>query len=165
MDSLAKFSITPKGVEEIRHRTSKLGLKRRSVLLLLEKQPQSIGQILQRSLFPQSEIMLEIEFLLREGFIGRGLATELVPPGTSSPTRILRLGDEIVISEARFLLTDFIIDHFPAQARELSEELRACYDVDGVRRFLLKIQSRAEKSRPGMMQLLSNVVREINETA
>ena len=69
MDSLAKFSITPKGVEEIRHRTSKLGLKRRSVLLLLEKQPQSIGQILQRSLFPQSEIMLEIEFLLREGFI------------------------------------------------------------------------------------------------
>ncbi len=179
MDSADKFTITPKGVEEVQHRNNRLSIKRRSVLLLLEK-PQSIAQILQRTVFPHNEIVAEVEFLMREGFIRQGASAAIEAAAPISPrpsstmtgastdpiATVLRLDEEIIISEAKFLLADFAMDHFGVQqARELSEEVRACRELPDIQSFLQKIYAMTEKAYPDKIPVLLALVKEINDTA
>lgn len=74
MNVLDKLSITAKGMEEVEHRTSRLSIRKRSVLVQL-KQPQSIAHILDQSVFHQDQILYEIAALAQHGFISVAPAT------------------------------------------------------------------------------------------
>ena len=68
MDSSTWLAITPKGEEEIQHRRHQLSIRKRSVLVSLEK-PHTVEQILERTVFSEDEILDEINNLLQGGFI------------------------------------------------------------------------------------------------
>ena len=59
MDSSTWLAITPKGEEEIQHRRHQLSIRKRSVLVSLEK-PHTVEQILERTVFSEDEILDEI---------------------------------------------------------------------------------------------------------
>lgn len=166
MDNSVSLHITPKGIEEVQSRTYKLNIKKRSILIQLEK-PHTIEQILHNTVFPHKEIIEEIETLIREGFMRIGSADEApVQASSAAPApKNLAIDDEIIISEAKFLLSDFCVDNFSTQSKELTEEIRACHDVACVRAFLGKTYALTEKNCPDQLPRLLGVVKEINETA
>ncbi|MBV5336867.1 MAG: hypothetical protein J0653_02425 [Deltaproteobacteria bacterium] len=165
MDTSVSLHITPKGAEEVQHRVYKLNIKKRSILIQLVT-PHTIEQILHNTVFPHKEIIEEIESLLREGFMRLGGNNEVPVQRNEAPTqKNLTLDDEIIVSEAKFLLSDFCVDSFGTQSKELAEEIRACHDVACVRSFLNKTYTLTEKFSPGQLPRLMDVVREINDTA
>jgi hypothetical protein len=166
VDTSASLHITPKGVEEVQHRVYKLNIKKRSILIQLEK-PHTIEQILHNTVFPHKEIIEEIESLLREGFMRLGGSNEVPEPqkNDASTQKSLSLDDEIIVSEAKFLLSDFCVDSFGTQSKELAEEIRACHDVECVRSFLNKTYALTEKQSPKQLPRLMEVIKEINDTA
>jgi hypothetical protein len=166
VDTSVSLHITPKGIEEVQHRVYKLNIKKRSILIQLDS-PHTIEQILHNTVFPHKEIIEEIETLLREGFMRLGGNDEVaVAKSTEAPSKNrFFLDDEIIVSEAKFLLSDFCVDNFPAHSKELAEEIRACHDVGCVRSFLNKTASLTEKSCPGQLPRLIELVKEINDTA
>ena len=64
MDATASLALTEKGVEEVKRRTYKLGIRKRSVLLLLET-PHSIEELQGKTVLHSDEFKLEIESLMR----------------------------------------------------------------------------------------------------
>ena len=76
MDLSTSLHITQKGEDEVRHRAYKLSMKKRSVLILLDK-PKPIEHVLAKSVFPQNEIVEEIKALIQDGFIS--LTGDAVP--------------------------------------------------------------------------------------
>lgn len=166
MDTSVSLHITPKGIEEVQHRVFKLNIKKRSILIQLET-PHTIEQILHNTVFPHKEIIEEIETLIREGFMRLGSPNEAPAQKTNEApaTKSLALDDEIIISEAKFLLSDFCVDSFGTQSKELADEIRACHDVACVRAFLNKTFALTEKFSPDRLPRLLEVVKEINDTA
>lgn len=170
MDFSTSLKITPKGAEEIKSRTHKLGMKKRSVLLLLD-QPQSIQTIVGKSLFPQAEIMAEIHDLITEQFIAagaNGAHHDAVPgPPTAAPGAggSFHLVGGIIISEAKFLLVDFCVDNFGTQSQAFVDEIRACSKEGELGFCLAKIVTAAKKQCPDRLPALLGLVVEINETA
>ena len=68
MNQTAILHITDKGADEVSHRTYKLGIKLRSLLLLLSK-PQSVQYAFQKSVFPKEETEEALGALLQQGFV------------------------------------------------------------------------------------------------
>ena len=141
MDLSASLNLTEKGLDEVKRRMYKLSIRKRSVLILLE-QPHTVEHLLQKTVLHRDELMLEIENLVRDGFLGIGGAPSgsghiapasataqgrpaepVVIPGDGS---IFHLDEEIIISEAKFLLTDFCVDSFGTQSQAFVDEISAC---------------------------------------
>jgi hypothetical protein len=167
----ASLQITPKGVDEIRHRTYKLNIRKRSVLILLAT-PQSVKQVLDRSVFPKTEILEEINTLVRDGFIA--MSGDGAHPLVEMPKAIIaaplveddwRLLDDVVLSEAKFQLVDFCVDSFGARSQAFVDELRECKNAKDIDTYLRQIVAAAEKVCPERLPLLQRLVKEINETA
>ena len=140
MNSSVSLHITQKGVDEIQRRVYKLSIKKRSVLILLET-PHSIEEVMRRTVFPHSEIAEEILALIQDGFIRQGGNDGALAPAPSitAPPQSLRLDDEIILSEAKFLLSDFCVDSFGTQSKGFGEDIRACHDVEHIRLCLNQI--------------------------
>lgn len=68
MDLSARLSITEKGREEIEHRPHQLSIRKRSVLVHLNK-PQTVDYILGRSAFHPDEVIYEIKALEHDGYL------------------------------------------------------------------------------------------------
>ena len=68
MDSNTSLALTAKGVEEVKHRTCKLSIRKRSVLLLLET-PHRVDHLLQKTVLQPEEFAVEIEGMIQDGFI------------------------------------------------------------------------------------------------
>lgn len=172
MDLSASLLITHKGVDEVQNRVYKLSIKKRSILLLLGK-PQSMEYILQKTVFNHDEIMTEIEELTRDGFItvsGNGGAKQAPPPVSKATPATgsgnhFQLNDEIILSEAKFLLVDFCVDTFGTQSQAFVDELRECKDVSNFSYCLRKIYAETEKKFPQRLPILVGVINDINETA
>jgi hypothetical protein len=143
----------------------KLGMKKRSVLILLEK-PHTVEHVVSKSVFPPAEIILEIQALAQDGFIA--LSREAAPAVAAveplSGTSFL-LKDEIVLSEAKFLMIDFWVDNFGTESEEFTEEINACGSVRDLSACLKSIVAAAQRQCPERLPVLSNLVKEINETA
>ena len=58
MDSNTSLALTAKGVEEVKHRTCKLSIRKRSVLLLLET-PHRVDHLLQKTVLQPEEFAVE----------------------------------------------------------------------------------------------------------
>ena len=166
MNSSVSLHITQKGVDEIQRRVYKLNIKKRSVLILLET-PHPIEEIMRKTVFPHSEIAEEILALIQDGFIRQGGNEEaLAPaPGITAPPQSLNLDDEIILSEAKFLLSDFCVDSFGTQSKGFGEDIRACHDVEHIRLCLNQIFDLTGKHCPDRLPKLLEIVKEINDTA
>lgn len=172
MDLSASLYITQKGADEVKQRAYKLGMKKRSLLILLDT-PKSIQHMLDKSVIPDSEVLEEINALIREGFISvSGEAAAAPHSDASLPAQAaaasgdrIHLEDEIILSEAKFLLTDFAVDSFGTHSQAFVNEIRACKGVKDLRLCLSTIFAVAEKQCPQHLPALLGLVREINETA
>ena len=174
MDLTASLYITQKGVDEVKQRVHKLGMKKRSVLILLDT-AKSIAQIVEKSVFPEHEVLVEIDTLISEGFIGASgeMASRAAPPSAAASATPaapvtgggIELDDEIILSEAKFLLTDFSVDSFAMQSQAFVDGIRACKGVKDLRLCLNAIAAVVEKQCPAQMPKLIRLVAEINETA
>ena len=195
MNQTAILHITDKGADEVSHRTYKLGIKLRSLLLLLGK-PQSVQYAFQKSVFPKEEIEEAIGALVQQGFVELkdgpqesisiqepAAALEVAIPTLqkqSSPTATaasaspaaaaLPRGDweidpEIILSEAKFLLIDFCVDCFGMQSEKLTEDIRACKTPATFGNLLRELVGMVSAQKPDQIGKLKATVRSINETA
>ena len=67
MDLSTFIKLTAKGSDEIKNRTYRLGMKKRSLLILLNS-PRSIQQLTQTSVIPRDELINELHALIHDGF-------------------------------------------------------------------------------------------------
>lgn len=174
MNLSASLLITPKGEEEVKNRVYKLSIRKRSVLILLEK-PQTVEYVLQKSVFHQDEIIEEINSLVREGFV---TASGVTPDAVAQPAKMeakstageltggnFHLEEEVILSEAKFLLVDFCVDTFGTQSQVYVDEIGECKNVKNLYLSLRNIYAATEKQHPNRLPVLLGVIKEINETA
>ncbi len=175
MDLSANLHLTQKGEDEVKRRAYKLSMRKRSVLILLDK-PKPIDHVLAKSVFPQNEVIEEIEALIQDGFIASsGAVAAPRPAAPISPVAApavspvsnesFNLDDEIIVSEAKFMLTDFSVDSFGTQSQVFVDAIRACKKVQDVRLCLSGILAATEKQCPNRVPVLLGLINEINETA
>lgn len=172
MNLSASLYLTPKGVDEIKRRAYKLDMKKRSLMILLDK-PQIVDHLAHKTVLHLDEFLKEINTLVEEGFVAIGSDTTQptsVPglarsmPGASAATH-LHLDDEVILSEAKFLLTDFCVDSFGTQSQAFIDGIRACKSVKELRPLLNSIFAATERLCPNQLPTLLNIVTEINATA
>ncbi len=204
MDPNSSLALTDKGVDEVKHRTCKLSIRKRSVLLLLEK-PHTIEELLGRSVLQPDELKVEIESLMREGFVRMGGANAAPPttpaanaappakpappqyssdpfaalatmlpsstPASAQPTAplsnsgTLQLLEDIVLSEAKYLLVDFSVDSFGTRSQAFADEIGACRSVEALMTCLHKVHTETQNRCPERLPALTAVVKAINDTA
>lgn len=175
MNLSAGLHITPKGVDEVKNRVYKLSIRKRSVLILLEK-PQTIEYVLQKSVFHKDEIIEEINNLVRDGFVtvtGGELLRQVAPAvtvaGAESVAQVagggFQFDDNIVLSEAKFLLVDFCVDTFGTQSEPYIDEINECKNAKNLILCLRNIYAATEKHASNRLPMLLGVIKEINETA
>lgn len=172
MNLSANLYITAKGEDEIKRRVYKLDMKKRSLLILLAR-PQSIEYLTSKSVLPPQEFSATVNSLIQDGFIATGdSAAVFVPARPSSPATqppeagsTIHIEDDVVISEAKFLLTNFCVDSFGTDSQEFVDTIRSCKSVGDIRYHLSTIYAAAEMRCPAQIPTLQNVVREINATA
>ena len=75
------------------------------------------------------------------------------------------LKEDIILSEAKFLLTDFCVDCFGTQSQSFVDEISESKNVKSLLHCLRSIHAATEKQFPQQLSVLQDVVREINETA
>lgn len=160
--------ITQKGQEEVRRRAFKLSLKKRSVLFLLDK-PKSLAHVLAKSIYPRIEIVEEIAALVEDGFIEfaeDAIARHSPPVSSSTEAKgAVHLDDEIILSEAKFKLTDFSMDSFGMQSQAFVDAIRACNNVKDLELCLSAIFAATGKHCPDRLPILVGLVKEANESA
>ena len=195
MDQSAFLRITDKGTDEVAHRTFKLGIKLRSVLLLLH-QPHSVQVTIQKSVFPKEEIVEAIDALVQQGFVTveaappdaalqataapaapkpapvaqpapaqQAAATPAAAPKAAAASDSWDLEAEIILSEAKFLLIDFCVECFGMQSESLTDDIRACKSVNALSQLLRELIGLVKKQKPDQLIALQETVRKINETA
>ena len=170
----AHLNLTAKGKEEVEHRVHKLDIKKRSVLLLLDK-PHTIAEVLHATVFAEEEILEVVQLLIRDGFVEISredgqpqpaapppAAAQVQPPASSGG---FRLNEEIMLSEAKFLLVDFCVDSFGTESQAFVDQIRACKNVNELGAYLKQVVAAAESICPERLPALVDVVKEINETA
>lgn len=162
MDLSDNLTITQKGADEIKNRTYKLSMKKRSVLILLET-PRSVEHIIKKSVFPLDEIVAEIQALVHDGFISAGRITSLAANATTSVENF-HLHDDVILPEAKFLLIDFCTDHFGSRSQAFATEIRACTSAKHLSHCLVNIFATAKTHCPDRIQVLRNLIKEIRDT-
>ena len=176
MEVSTVLHITQKGDDEIKRRVYKLNMKKRSLLILLDK-PQTVEHVLSKTVLRHEEFLEEIQALIQEGFVAVGggsalLAVKsaapqagLAPSMASADAITIHLDDEIILSEAKFLLTNFSVDSFGTQSQAFVDGIRGCKSVNDLRPRLSAIFLMAEKQCPDQLPVLLDLIKEINDTA
>ena len=187
MNPSAILFATEKGAEEIAHRTCKLGIKYRSILLLLGK-PQTLEYVQRKAPLPAEEVLTVVNQLLQGGFviqagaaastsdtvasaaISQPVATNIAPSTASTPKAGFardewHIDDEIILSEAKFLLVDFCVDCFGTHSQKPIDRVRACKTAPELSAQIRELVVLVKERQPEKLPLLRKVVREINETA
>ena len=173
MNLSASLYITPKGEDEVKRRVYKLDMKKRSLLILLDR-PQTIEYLGGKTVLPREEFNAVIISLIQDGFIATGnVAVGAAAPsaagasGSAQPAGNVRIhiDDEVILSEAKFLLTDFCVDSFGTSSQAYVDAIRACKSINDLRYQLNTILAAAEKQVPAQLPTLIKVIQEINATA
>ncbi|WP_432721849.1 hypothetical protein R0381_002056 [Jeongeupia wiesaeckerbachi] len=165
MDLSADLMISPKGEEEIKNRTFKLSIRKRSVLLLLGK-PRSLLELLEKTVYPRDDIISDVVEMARDDFLAiQGVADMRQGAKAPAPADGLQLDPELIVSEARFLLIDFCVDAFGPHSQAFVDEISACKTVDQLLTCVHTIHRFALQSFPAQVLALHSVVTDINKTA
>ena len=99
MDLSTFVKLTAKGSDEIKNRTYRLSMKKRSLLILLNS-PRSIEQLMQSSVMPRDEMINELRSLIHDGFVLEDQTHKEAPKDSTSAVRDY-------LSEAAERLQDF----------------------------------------------------------
>jgi hypothetical protein len=86
------------------------------------------------------------------------------PKASMSAEGALRLGSDISLSQARFALTDFCLNHFGIRGQDLVETLNRCGDVAALQIALTSIRDEVLNRCRDRLPALIDCVREFNET-
>jgi hypothetical protein len=86
------------------------------------------------------------------------------PTASLSAEGALRLGSDISVSQARFALSDFCLNHFGIRGQELVETLNGCADVAALQLALTRIRDEVLNRCRDRLPALIDCVREFNET-
>lgn len=160
--------LTPKGEEELERRAYRVGVKKRSLLILL-KSTQSIEYLMQKTILPQGEFDGELQGLIDEGFVSTGRSDSAskgqAVAGVSVMPSEFNIDKDILLSEAKFLLADFCVDCFGTDSQLFVEKVRACGDVAGFRACFAAALGLAQKKYPKHLSTLKELLNSINETA
>jgi hypothetical protein len=168
----ASLHITPKGEDEVKRRVYKLDMKKRSLLILLDR-PQTIEYLTSKTVLPKEEFNSVIIALIQEGFVATGNAAAGSSSAGAGPSHAMpstagtkiHIDDEVILSEAKFLLTNFCVDSFGTESQAFADAIRSCKSVNDLRYHLNTIHAAAEKHCPGQIPTLLGVIQEINATA
>jgi hypothetical protein len=164
MNLSASLSLTPKGVDEVLNRAYKLGLRQRSILILLGT-PKTLEDIFKRQeIFAHEEIVEVINNLVNEGFVevSGGTLPRATAPATDGNIQLL---DGIIISEAKFLLIDFCVDSFGTQSQKFVDELGDCKNGKYLQACVKNIYAATKEHSPDRLPVLLKIIAEINATA
>lgn len=173
MDPKLMVCLTPKGVDEVRNRTCRLHIKRRSILLLLER-PQPLQFLFDKGLLPRDALINELATLGSDGFIqvaspaGEAVPVAAMPrpaPKADGQAFVIELHPDIILSEARFLLINFCVDVFATKAQVYVDALGLCKSVGQFSNCARQIQELAGGQYPAALATLREVIEEINRTA
>ena len=161
----ASLFLSPKGIDEALNRVYKINLRLRSVLILLGT-PLTVEQVISKreSLFKHDEILEIIIELVDEGFVSVKGETISRSEGLASGENI-QIDDDIIISEAKFLLVNFCVDSFGTKSQAYIDQIGACKTVKNVQLCLKNIYAVTESQNPGRLPDLMLVISEINKTA
>jgi hypothetical protein len=169
----SSLHITPKGDDELKRRVYKLDMKKRSLLILLSR-PQSIENLASKTVLPQEEFNAAIITLIQDGFVSTGGAvansdfaasSHSNSQSTAAASLAIYIEDDVVLSEAKFLLTNFSVDSFGTDSQAFVDKIRSCKSVGDVRHHLNTIHAAVEERCPAQLPTLHDVIREINATA
>jgi len=161
----ASLSLTPKGVDEALNRVHKVNVRLRSVLILLGT-PQTVEQVISKrqALFSTDEILEIILELVDGGFVSA--EGEPIPrPVVSASGEIIQIADDIIVSEAKFLLVNFCVDSFGTKSQTFIDQIGACKTVKNIQLCLKNIYAVTESQIPDRLPDLMKVITEINKTA
>ena len=75
------------------------------------------------------------------------------------------LDEEIILSEAKFLLIDFCVDCFGMQSEKLTEDIRGCKTVGALRSLVKELLAMVSQHKPDQMNAFRDTIRKVNETA
>lgn len=176
MDLNLSVNLTQKGADEVKTRTHKLNIKSRSILLLLER-PQTIQYVLGKVMFPLEDLMEALTALVREGFVqiaGAGGATvniHTAPKAAHRPSApvdgsfSIQLHEDIVYSEARFLLINYCVDTFGTKSQSFVDSLGLCKTVAHFSQCVKQIFDFTKDQYPQHLGEFQSVVQEVNKTA
>jgi hypothetical protein len=163
-----KLQITPRGVEELRSRTSKLDVRARLFLALIEQGFSTADSIMQRSKATREQVADGLRLLMSNKLVETGgspqSSAETSPSVADSISERLRFKPGISPSQARFALSNFCLDIFGAAGQDLADVVEFCNDVSSLQMALDTIRSEIKKLHPEKRPDLVAVVREINET-
>jgi hypothetical protein len=161
----ASLSLTPKGVDEALNRVHKISARQRSVLILLGT-PQTVEHVIGRreSLFNHDEILETIIELVDGGFVSVD-GEPAARPVLSASGEIIQIANDIILSEAKFLLVDFCVDSFGTQSQKFVDQIGACKNERNLQLCLKNIYVVTESQSPDRLPALMRVITEINETA
>jgi hypothetical protein len=163
MNLSAELSLTTKGLSEVLDRVYKRNIRQRSVLILLAS-PQTVDFILkkQQGLFPAEETIEIINDLARDGFID--ISGGYLPPRKATPTEAvqIQLLNDIVISEAQFLLADFCVDSFGTRSQPFVDEINKCGNANSLQLCLKRIHAATQVECPEQLPVLHKIIAEIN---
>jgi hypothetical protein len=159
VDLTTNIYLTRKGEEEIKRGTSELGTRKRSVLMTLLGTSRSLETLLQRTILPQDEFLAEMQSLHQQGFVTTAASER------SSVSNSAVLEDGIIISEAKFLLTDFLVDSFGTSSQTYVDAIRASKSISDLQISLDIIHGEVKKRCPDRLSILLKTIQEINSTA
>ena len=165
MNLTDSLCITAKGVDELKNRTYKLGMKKRSVLILLEV-PRMVQYLIEKAVLPQAEVFSEVQSLVSEGFVataagGTASAAAAAPAAAGNE---FAFSDDIILPEAKFMLIDFCTDHFASRAEVLAGEIRSCQTPKALSAYLVGLAAFVDKHHPAQSAGLRAVIKEIRDT-
>jgi hypothetical protein len=147
------FLLTPKGVEELRGKASKLDANARNFLSLIEQGYTTAEVILQRFVATATS----------DGTTPAA-APEATPSVADSMSERLRLKPGVSPSQARFVLSNFCLDQFGTQGKDFADAVEFCADVPSLQLALDNIRTEVKKLCPERRPALVACVREINDT-
>lgn len=158
--------LTPKGRDELKTRAFKLDTVDRNTLFLVEKGNSTPATILQRSLFPKDIIAARIQALVSGGFLDAGAAAGAPSSASALPAQqTLQLKPGISLSQARFSLSDFCLEHFGTRSARLVESIERCGDVPSLQKVIDMIHAEIRQNAGNRLPALANCVAEINDSA
>jgi hypothetical protein len=164
-----KLLITPKGIEELRSRASKLDVHTKIFLSLIEQGAATAETLAQRSKATREQVADGLRLLMSNKLVETGSGSpsesgETAPSVADSISERLKFKPGISPSQARFALSNFCLDIFGAAGQDLADVVEFCTDVSSLQMALDTIRSEIKKLHPEKRPDLVAVVQEINET-
>lgn len=171
------LTLTEKGYDELNNRTHKISMPKRSVLLLAQR-ILTIEQAIVKGVMVKDNALEAIVELARDGFISVvekpfAQRSEANPTPNKQPTSAtpvitgngIIFSEDIILSEARFLLTNYCLDVFKMDSARFTNAISTCKTAAQASFCANQILSATIASHPDYLDRLKAIIMEINVTA